>query len=89
MNEFKIKLQLAPDVSVSDVARQFNCHRNTVLNLLQRYESSERVLDGPRSGRARVTTVRQDRFITLSHLRNRFKTPTTTSNYMGINRKQS
>jgi len=67
----QVLLQLAYSVSVSEVARQFNRHRNTFSNLRQRYEGFGSVLDRPRIGRPRVTTVRQDRFITLSHLRNR------------------
>ena len=75
-------LQLASGVNVSDVARQFNCHRKTVLSLRQRYECFGRVRDIPRIGRPRVTTVglRQDRFITLWHLCNRFKMSTCTAN---------
>jgi len=87
MNEFKFVLQLASVVSVFDVARQFNCHRNIVLNLRQRYEGSGSVRDQPRTCRPRVTTVRHIRFITLSHLRNRFQTATSTANDMGISRQ--
>jgi len=83
----QVILQLASDVMVYDVARQFNCHRNTVFNLRQRYECFESVRDGPRIGRQRVTTVRQYIFITLSHLRKRYKTATSTGNYIGINRQ--
>jgi len=83
----QVLLQLASGVSVFDVAKQFSCHKNTVLKLRQRYEGSGKVRDQPRTGRPRVTTVRQDRFITLSHLRNRFKTATNTVKDMGINRQ--
>jgi len=85
----QVVLQLASDVMVYDVARQFNCHRNTVFNLRQLYECSESVRGQPRIGRPRVTTVRQYLFITLSHLRNRFKTATSTGNYIhvGINKQ--
>jgi len=64
IEQIQVLLQLATDVSVSDVARQFNSHINTVLNLRQRTEGSGSVRDRPHTGRPRVTTVRQDRFIT-------------------------
>jgi len=48
-------LHLALGVSVSDVGRQFNCHRNTVLKLRQRYEGSRNVGDRPRADRPRLT----------------------------------
>jgi len=88
MNEIQVLLQLASvSVSVSDVARQFNCYRYTVLNFRQRYEGSGNVQDRPRNGRPNVTTVRYDRLITLSHLRYRFKTAKSTANDMGMNRQ--
>lgn len=73
--------------SVTDVARQFNCHRNTIINLQQRFQQSGSVRDGVRSGRPKVTTARQDRYITLTHLRNRFKTATSTARQFGISRQ--
>jgi len=81
----QVLLQLSSGVSVSDVARQFKCHRKTVLHLRQRYEGFGSVQDQPRTDSPRITTVRQHRFITLSHLR--FKTATSTATDMGINRQ--
>ena len=79
-------LQLASGVSVSDVARQFNCHRNTIIKLQHRYHQTDSVKDRPRSGRPKATTLRQDRYLTLMHLRNRFKTATSTANELGVSR---
>lgn len=73
--------------SVTDVARQFNCHRNTIINLRERFQQSGSVRDGIRSGRPKVTSARQDRYITLTHLRNRFKTATSTARQFGISRQ--
>ena len=54
------------------VAVTFGLHKSTISRLLQRYRTT-------RSGRPRVTTLRQDRTIQLIHLRNRFKTATATA----------
>ena len=77
-------LQLAAGVSVADVARQFNCHRNTIIKLQRRYHQNGSVRDRPRSGRPKVTTARQDRHLTLTHLRHRFKTATSTARELGV-----
>jgi len=50
-----VLLQLASGVSVFDIAKQFNWHRNTVLTLRQRYEGYGSVRDRSRTGRPRVT----------------------------------
>ena len=85
-NIIQTLLQIAPGVSAADVARQFNCHRNTIINLRNRYHQSGNVGDRPMSGRPSVTTARQDRHLTLGHLRNRFKTATSTAMQMGVSR---
>ena len=72
-------LQLAASVNVADVTRQFNCHRNTQIILRQRYHHNGSVRDRPRYGRPNVTTARQDRHLTLTHLRHRFKTAASTA----------
>ena len=79
-------LQLASGVSASDVARQFNCHRNTIIKLQHRYHQTDSVKDRPRSGRPKATTLRQVRYLTLMHLCNRFKTATNTANELGVSR---
>ncbi|KAG2461476.1 ATP9A ATPase, partial [Polypterus senegalus] len=55
----------------ADVARAINCHVRTVRRLRQRYRETGRTADHPRSGRPRVTTPAQDRYIRISHLRDR------------------
>ncbi|MFC1381391.1 MAG: helix-turn-helix domain-containing protein [gamma proteobacterium symbiont of Clathrolucina costata] len=61
------------------VAAAFGVHKSTISRLLQRYRTAGTVNDRQRSGRPRVTTLRQDRAIRLVHLRNRFKTATMTA----------
>ena len=63
----------------SDVARHFGVHKSTVSRLYRRLRLTGTTNDRPRSGRPRVTTPRQDRFIRLSHLRDRFRTATETA----------
>ena len=63
----------------TDVARVFDAHRSTVSRLVTRYRVTGAVTDLPRSGRPRATTLRQDKAIRLTHLRNRFKTATSTA----------
>lgn len=53
--------------------RQFKCHRNTIMNLGQRFQQSGSVRDAAHTDRPKVTTACQDRYITFTHLRKRFK----------------
>ncbi|XP_071184961.1 uncharacterized protein [Salvelinus alpinus] len=62
----------------ADVARAINCNVRTVKRLRQRYRETGRTADRPRSGRPRVTTPAQDRYIRISHLRDRYRMATTT-----------
>ena len=78
---------LASGVSVSDVARQFHCHRNTINNLRQCFRQIGSLKDAVRSGRPKVTIPRQDRYITSTHLRNRFKTAKNTGIQFDISRQ--
>uniref|UniRef100_A0AAQ4R3M5 Transposase Tc1-like domain-containing protein n=1 Tax=Gasterosteus aculeatus aculeatus TaxID=481459 RepID=A0AAQ4R3M5_GASAC len=57
----------------ADVARAINCHVRIVRRLRQRYRETGRTADHPRSGRPRVTTPAQDRYIRISHLRDRYR----------------
>lgn len=75
---------LASGASVTDVAARFNCNRKTIVSLRERFHTTGSVGDRPRSGRPRVTDVRTDRAMTLAHLRNRFKTATSTAREYGI-----
>ena len=47
--------------------------------LRQRYRETGRTADSPCSGRPRVTTPAQDRYIRTSHLRDRYRMATTTT----------
>jgi len=57
-------------------AREFNVHRPTISRLQSKFRETNTVADGPRAGRPRVTTLREDRTIRLMHLQNRLKTAT-------------
>ena len=59
-------------VSQGEVARRFGVHRTTINRLVSRVRNTQTTDDRPRSGRPRVTSHVQDRFIRLRSLRNRF-----------------
>jgi hypothetical protein len=63
---------------------QFNCHRNTINNMRQHLTQTGSVGDRARPGRPHVTTARQDRYMTLTHIRQRFKTASSTALKNGI-----
>ena len=56
--------------SATVVSRHFGCTRRTIERLRRRSRVTENVADSPRSGRPRVTTAADDRYIVLQHLRN-------------------
>lgn len=62
-----------------EVARQFNIHQSSISRLWLRFRQTGSTQDRPRTGRPRITTPAQDRFIRLFHLRNRTVTATTTA----------
>ena len=66
-------------ISFLNVARQFRVERHTVARWFQRHQRSNNVQDLPRSGRPRITISRQDRYIRVQHLRNRFQAATVTA----------
>ena len=70
---------LARSDNVSNVSRAFGCHRNIIIRLRQRFQQTGGVADRRRPGRPRVTNPRMDRFITLTHLRRRFQTATSSA----------
>ena len=72
---------------VSNVSRAFGCHRNTIIWLRQRFQQTGGVADRRRPGRPRVTNPRTDRFITLTHLRRRFQTATSSARQYGISKQ--
>ena len=63
----------------TDVARIVGVHRNTVDALWRRYQQFGTTRDWPRSGRPRVTSIRQDTFIRVVHLRERLRTASLTA----------
>jgi transposase len=60
-------------------ARIMRCQPKTIARLVSRYQETGSVEDRPRSGRPRVTTRNQDRFIQLTHLRDRFRSASQTA----------
>ena len=59
-------------MSARDVTRHFERHESTISRLLNRFQQTGSVADRPRSGRPRITTPREDRFLTTLSRRNRF-----------------
>ena len=78
---------LARGDNVSNVSTAFGCHRNTIIRLHQRFQQTGGVADRRRSGRPRVTNPRTNRFITLTHLRRRFQTATSSARQCGISKQ--
>ena len=66
-------------VSQNEVSRRFGVHRNTISALWRRYQQSGNTRDRRRSGRPRVTSLRQDTYIRVMHLRNRLQTAALTA----------
>ena len=75
---------LNPGMSAIVVSRHFDCTRNTIERLRRRFRVTGNVADRPRSGRSRVTTAADDRYIVLQHLRNRRPTAAATGRQYGI-----
>jgi len=71
--------QLQAGVPVRRVALLFNVSRTTVYYWQQRFQANTGVADLQRSGRPRVTTPGEDRHIQTAHLRDRFRTASTTA----------
>jgi len=55
------------------------CSHQTITKLIQRYNDTGPVKDRQRPGRQRVTSVRQDRQIVITHLRDRLRMATHTA----------
>ena len=77
---------LARGVNVSNVSRAFGYHRNTIIRLRQHFQQTGGVADRRRPSRPRVTNTRTDRFITLTHLRRRFQTATSSARQNSISK---
>ena len=52
---------LTAGMSARDVARHFKRHESTISLLLDKFQQTGNVVDRPRSGRQRKTTLREDR----------------------------
>ena len=78
---------LASSDNVSNASRAFGCHRNTKIQLRYRFQQKGRVADRRRPGRPRVANPQTDRFITLTHLRRRFQTATSSPRQYGISKQ--
>lgn len=66
-------------LSYREIARRFNCAHTTIMRLDQRHIATRSVDDRRRPGRERVTSMQQDRYIVMQHLRNRFRSASTTA----------
>ena len=71
-------------MSATVVPRQLGCTRNTIERLRRRFCVTGNVADRPRSGRPRVITAADDRYIVLRHLRNRRLTAAASGIQYGI-----
>ncbi|XP_067664519.1 uncharacterized protein [Haliotis asinina] len=73
----------------SDVAMFFNVPPSTISRLWERYQQHGSTRDLPRSGRPRVTTAAQDRYIRLQHLSQRTTTAASTASTIPGHRRIS
>ena len=78
---------LARGDNVSNVSKAFGCHKNTIIRLRQHFQQTGWVADRRRPGRLRVTNPPTDRFITLTHLRRRFQTATSSARQYDISKQ--
>ena len=84
---FQALTMLARGDNVSNVSRALGCQRNTIIRLRQRFQQTGGVADRRRPGKPRVTNPRTDRFITLTLLRRRFQTATSSTRQYGISKQ--
>ena len=76
-------------LSQREVSRRLGCSQPTISKLVVRYSQTRTVNDRTGSGRPRVTTPSQDRYIRLQHLRERFRTASATaSETIGIHNRR-
>lgn len=71
-------------MSATAVSQHFGWTRKTIERLQRRFRITRNVADCPRSGRPRVTTAANDRYIVLQHQRNRLLTAAATWQQYGI-----
>ena len=70
---------LDASMSTEHVSRHVGCSSWVIINLRIRFQTTWSTNDMPRSGRPRITTRGQNRYIMNTHLRNRFQTATATA----------
>ena len=71
-------------MSATVVSRHFGCIRKTIERLRRRFRVTGNVADRPRSGRPRVASAANDRYIVLQHLRDRRLAAAATVSQYGI-----
>ena len=64
--------RIEADTHQQEVANQYNVHRSTIIRLRDRHRATGTVSDRPRSGRPKVTTQHDDRYIAVTVARRRF-----------------
>ena len=74
-------------MSATVVSRHFGCTRKTIERLRRQFRVTGNVAVRHRSGRPRVTTAADDRYIVLQQLRNRRLTAEATGRQYGIHPK--
>ena len=72
---------LNADMTMNAVVMNIGCSTSAIRHHRQRYQATGCTEDRPRSGRRRVTTLGQDRYIWNIFLRNRFQTAPATAPY--------
>jgi transposase len=76
--------------SQNEVARTLNVNQSTISRLWNRFQQAGSTNDRQRSGRSRITTPGEDRYIRVFHLRNRIiATSTTAAGIPGLRRFSS
>ena len=77
---------LARGDNVSNVSTAFGCHRNTIIRLRQRFQQTGGVADR-RDPVDRGLQTLERTFITLTHLRRRIQTATSSARLYGISKQ--
>ena len=75
----KINKAYLKSLRLLQVARDFNRDHKTISRLVRKFQRTGSVEDLPRTPKRRVTTRQQDRYIRLTHLRDRNLTTRTTA----------
>lgn len=82
----KLKAELSPEertaiinahksgVSQTQLAKDYRCDRKTIYNTLKRFKEEQRITSAPRSGRPRIFSDQDRKFIRLQARRNPFWT---------------